>query len=575
MDRATVIVALPPVDDRIQKRSSEEVPHLTLLYLGDVELSAEAVLYVQHAAKELSPFMLTVDYRGTLGEDEADVLFFEKTAWDLDRIASFRHHLLLNDEIKAAYDAAPQHTEHPDWTPHLTLGYPATPAPEDDEDRSLSYVNFDRIAVWTGDFEGPEFRLKYDNNGMDEVMAMSDISTTERGAQAAAELFHYGTKGMKWGVRKAERHREVAARSRRIADGTASKQDKRDQFVGKGLDGAGGKLATSKYGATKIAERHEKKAAKLEAKVDKKAEKMDKKWEKSIYTTSKAVEVHNAMAEHFNERIGAVNDKHPLANIFDSPNSPESVAYMTEVERLTSRSYAYATTTVHGTSPSGLKRAKYVDDDKGPRIVVTKTDVQHAEEDDPDLILLVKPDESGHILELNEAEVESVEHSGEAGAFLAHYGKKGMKWGVTTTDRASQRTPTPVTTAQKKPGTYTKAKGGKNLPAHEDAINALVTRQKAKSSTTDALSNVELRKAIERMNLENQYHNASFNSDRRSKGQRFVQGLIGRKRYGQKRKYTDFNEELGSATRTAAGSKVAKTAADKATKAAIKKVAGI
>lgn len=193
---STVIVALPPVDDRINKISSEKGAHLTLLFLGDVQLSAEAVLYVQHACAELSPFGLSVDYRGTLGEDDADVLFFEKDAWDIKRVNEFRHHLLLNDEIKRAYDAAPQ---YPEWTPHLTLGYPETPANDDDEDRRLSYVDFDRVAVWMEDSEGPEFRLKYDNHAME--VAMSDISTVDRGEAAVNELLHYGVKGMRWGVR--------------------------------------------------------------------------------------------------------------------------------------------------------------------------------------------------------------------------------------------------------------------------------------------------------------------------------------------------------------------------------------
>lgn len=201
MDRATVIVALPPVDDRVTKVSSEKVPHLTLLYLGDVQLSSEAILYVQHACAELSPFGLSVDYRGTLGADEADVLFFEKK-WDSDRVSDFRHYLLLNDEIKRAYESADQ---FPEWTPHLTLGYPEAPANDDEEDGRIHYVDFDRIAVWTGDFEGPEFRLKYADIYPSSEMSMSDMTTAERGESAAKALFHYGVKGMRWGVTKVDR----------------------------------------------------------------------------------------------------------------------------------------------------------------------------------------------------------------------------------------------------------------------------------------------------------------------------------------------------------------------------------
>lgn len=199
------IVALPPVDDRAHEVSSEKVAHLTLLFLGDTDLSAEAVLYIQHACSELSPFGLSVDYRGTLGDKDADVLFFSKTAWDMKRVKEFRHHLLLNDEIKKAFDAIEQ---FPEWTPHLTLGYPNAPAKEyDDGDRRLHYVDFDRIAVWSGDFEGPEFRLEYEDYSVGEV-AMSDMTTVDRGVLAAAAILsgdpaslkQYGKKGMKWGV---------------------------------------------------------------------------------------------------------------------------------------------------------------------------------------------------------------------------------------------------------------------------------------------------------------------------------------------------------------------------------------
>jgi 2'-5' RNA ligase len=397
MDRATVIVALPSLmDDEVYKISSEEVPHLTLLYLGDVELSAEAMLYVQHAVKELSPFGMSVDYRGTLGEDEADVLFFEKS-W-AKRVEEFIHHLLLNDEIKNAHDAAPQYDE---WQPHLTLGYPEKPAREGDENR-IRYVDFDRVAIWTGDFEGPEFRLRYAEYGS-EVDSMA-WSVEEKGAYAAATIFggdpkvakHYGVKGMRWGVRKSE-----GTRAR--ADSYAIRSERRSGKLGSGAE--------------------KRKADRLYKKAD--------------------------------------------------------------------------------------RQGRYEDRLLGP--------------------------------------------------------KKDSKTSPGSVDRASQKTPTDVTIKRATPGKFVKTTGGKNQPAHEDAIAALALRQKAKSSTTDSLSNTELRRAIERMNLENQYHSASFGSDRRSKGQRFAQGLLGKKRYGQKRQFTDTHEQAGELAK--------KTAKDAITTANLMKAA--
>lgn len=191
-----VIVAIPSEDDYVHKISSEKVPHCTLLFLGDVE--GKPVLKIQqfleHAVKilELGPFGLEVDYRDTLGEDKADVLFFRKDPWCLKRIADFRAQLLKNTPIKSAYDSV---TQFPEWQPHLTLGYPETPAKEDKRDYpGIRWVEFDRVALWYGDYEGPEFRLEY-NYDLAEV-AMG--STADAGAQF---LEHFGVKGMRWGHR--------------------------------------------------------------------------------------------------------------------------------------------------------------------------------------------------------------------------------------------------------------------------------------------------------------------------------------------------------------------------------------
>jgi 2'-5' RNA ligase len=191
------IVAVPAEDDYVHKISSEKVPHCTLLFLGDVEGKPvhRIASFLQHAVEimELGPFGLEVDYRGTLGEDEADVLYFKK-GWSAKRIEQFRGQLLKNNEIRDAYDSTEQ---FPGWLPHLTLGYPRTPAREDKRDYpGIRWVEFDRIAIWQGEYEGPEFRLEYNyHNDLAEV-AMSIHAERGRGF-----LEHYGVMGMKWGVR--------------------------------------------------------------------------------------------------------------------------------------------------------------------------------------------------------------------------------------------------------------------------------------------------------------------------------------------------------------------------------------
>lgn len=211
---AIVVVAIPDAENKVWDISSEKVPHLTLLYIDDVHEDPEVfpliVQHIEHAASQLSPFGLTVDHRGILGSEDADVLFFEKQYDQLARIEQFRSDLLKFGPIKKAHAAVEQ---FPEWTPHVTLGYPATPAKKLNENRSeVHYVDFDRIAIWTGDYKGLEFRLRwrdYLSEGPDRVYAShTDIpkegvmtDRVEAGEQLATDILaHYGVKGMKWGV---------------------------------------------------------------------------------------------------------------------------------------------------------------------------------------------------------------------------------------------------------------------------------------------------------------------------------------------------------------------------------------
>jgi 2'-5' RNA ligase len=171
-----VIVALPSEDDYVNKISSEKVAHMTILFLGDlsnVKNLGKIIDFVKHASDlMLTRFGLDVDRRGVLGPDLADVLFFSTAKWSgFDNINSFRAALLQESNIRTAYDSvSDQFTE---WIPHLTLGYPTTPAKVDNRDYpGIYYVSFDRISVWVKDFEGIDFPLKSYN----DIMAQSVIN---------------------------------------------------------------------------------------------------------------------------------------------------------------------------------------------------------------------------------------------------------------------------------------------------------------------------------------------------------------------------------------------------------------
>lgn len=195
-----VVVAIPSENDYVWKVSSEKVPHMTLLYLGAPGYTPAQLThitdYIGHASSLLYRFGMDVDHRGLLGDQDADVLFFNKT-YDYRKLIDFRGHLLQDNDISRAYNSVSQ---YPDWTPHLTMGFPATPAKEDTRDYpGFNWVNFDRIALWTSDSEGPTFQLKERTWLEDFGMGQSQLD----GTQAVENILkHYGKKGMKWGVRK-------------------------------------------------------------------------------------------------------------------------------------------------------------------------------------------------------------------------------------------------------------------------------------------------------------------------------------------------------------------------------------
>lgn len=186
-----VIVAIPPKDDVVWKISSDKVPHMTLLNLGEETktLNVKKITdFLDHTTKtSMRRFGMDVDRRGELGDKKADVLFFGKH--NLKMLENIRSYLLTDSEISRAYHST---TQFPTFTPHLTLGYPDAPAKPNPMDFGVGWVNFDRIALWTGDFEGPEYPL----------LSQNDIGEMAMNVTVADFLEHFGVKGMKWGVRR-------------------------------------------------------------------------------------------------------------------------------------------------------------------------------------------------------------------------------------------------------------------------------------------------------------------------------------------------------------------------------------
>ena len=98
--------------------------------------------------------------------------------------------------------------------------------------------------------------------------------------------------------------------------------------------------------------------------------------------------------------------------------------------------------------------------------------------------------------------------------FLAHYGVKGMRWGVRKKRSSSDQD----VRVEIKKGTKVKVSGGKNQPPSEDVIRTSVTRQRIKKSGKQAVNSKELQELVNRMNLESNYAKLSKKEREANKG---------------------------------------------------------
>lgn len=385
MSTNLVIAAIPAEDDRVWKVSSEKVPHLTILHLGDsaqISNLQQIMEFVEHAAStSLKRFYLPVERRGELGDAKADVLFFKKGRYDFKAVRDFRNLLLKDQNIKTAYDAASQF-EAPEqvgeaghlWIPHLTLGYPETPAkPLPDDQLSLYSVDFDKIAVWPSEYEGPSWILKDYWDELEECGVDMD---------APLHALHSGVKGMRWGHRK---------------DTTVT-------------IGGKTKMVTAK-----------------------KAEKLDDNWSKEHASVGTWLKVHNGAAEHFNANIDAHNNRpeYKDLNINKDPNSDLSKKYMTEVHNISKVGLQQSVDKI-APSPTGKYKVGVVHGENYGEWGLVKEEVKHAVELGDDMTWVKAKFENGKVIGIELSTRSPIVHTVDVGAefVLEHHGVKGMRWGV-------------------------------------------------------------------------------------------------------------------------------------------------
>lgn len=145
-DTGVGVFLIPAATDPIVAASSEPA-HLTTVWLGDMnDLEQDTIDAIvdevrAYAATLDGPVVVPTTERGALGDEGADVMFLEAT----DSLLALRDGLLAaSPTITEVMNSVEQYDE---WTPHVTLGYPETPAAgEYDGDA----VSFDRVGLWIG-----------------------------------------------------------------------------------------------------------------------------------------------------------------------------------------------------------------------------------------------------------------------------------------------------------------------------------------------------------------------------------------------------------------------------------------
>ncbi|QWY82761.1 head maturation protease [Arthrobacter phage SilentRX] len=142
---SATIMALPAETDPVSGASSEaDGAHCTLLFLGNAAaldrdaLAAALERFV--TGGQVGVMTEKVAGRATLGPNKADVALIDGAS-----LVNIRNGLLEDNTIVQAFQSVEQ---YPTWIPHVTLGYPETPASAEFTGESIT---FDRLALWFGE----------------------------------------------------------------------------------------------------------------------------------------------------------------------------------------------------------------------------------------------------------------------------------------------------------------------------------------------------------------------------------------------------------------------------------------
>lgn len=233
--------------------------------------------------------------------------------------------------------------------------------------------------------------------------------TTNTGA-----LSHFGVKGMRWGVRKAE-------------------------------DSSGGSSGPSK-----------------------KAVKAEKKWEKEAGKSF--FKDWNNAAKYMNQTgIHKINNKPEYKNKNLKFGTPLERRYHNEMGREFTKAMTASAKARLGSSPLGGRELKYNLAKNGEDIEFRLTDAKHDALED--FYILAKRNSLGFIVSVEVISKEILAQNDNVEEFLEHYGVKGMKWGVRSADR-----PAASGDAVKYRGVMVKARAGGIKSLTNKELQDFITR---------------------------------------------------------------------------------------------------